>query len=309
MSLKRIIRKKKEKKGNLNLLLESGEIRDIKLAKDLTKDHIKYYWDYYSELALQREQKIEEIKSSLVLSSISDFSFKNWQRVVRWKYSYHPLCVQGSIVGIGGRFNIGKGISSSVPNFPALYVGKDKDTSLQEALCHQQMKKSKLTSREFALASPDSIVIISVDGFLEKVVDLTKPKTLKLFFKQIEDVTVSNYLIKRAEKLNLPFPNTIKTEKLLLQTLLDYDWNKAPNMYDIPSNSQIFGHLVFQAGIEGILYPSKYTEQSCLAIFPENFVNTQSYISILDPPSPKTPTRVDSSNWKDTLLGFKEIEN
>lgn len=77
----------------------------------------------------------------------------------------------------------------------------------------------------------------------------------------------------------------------------------------MPSNSQIFGHLVYLAGIEGILYKSKLTEKNCLVIFPSNFVGTESYIALDDdPPHPLVPTRIDETNWKKTEINFHELQ-
>ena len=78
--------------------------------------------------------------------------------------------------------------------------------------------------------------------------------------------------------------------------------------WDVPSNSQIFGRLVYDAGIEGILYPSALTGKDCLAVFPRNFANTSSFIVLDDPPPiEKVPTRIDATNWRLSELTFEEI--
>jgi hypothetical protein len=81
-----------------------------------------------------------------------------------------------------------------------------------------------------------------------------------------------------------------------------------PSGYDIPSNSQIFGHLVYLAGIEGILYPSKFTNEPCLIIYPRNFIATDSFILMDDEvPHPKVPTKIDAFNWRLSEMDAKEI--
>jgi hypothetical protein len=56
---------------------------------------------------------------------------------------------------------------------------------------------------------------------------------------------------------------------------------------------------VANAGIEGILYPSKFTNKKCLAIYPQNF-DSQSFI-IVDGDAPVGATsRLDANGW--TLL-------
>ncbi|WP_428412340.1 RES family NAD+ phosphorylase [Legionella sp.] len=91
-------------------------------------------------------------------------------------------------------------------------------------------------------------------------------------------------------------------------TLLTHEWRQFPSNYDIPANSQIFGHIVHQAGIEGILYPSKLTGSLCLVVFPKNFVSTDSYLKLDDEvPHEKVPTRIDASNWRICDLEAKEV--
>ena len=50
------------------------------------------------------------------------------------------------------------------------------------------------------------------------------------------------------------------------------------------------------AGIEGILYPSKFTGKKCLAIYPQNF-DSDSFIAV----DGNTPTgaisRLDANSW------------
>jgi hypothetical protein len=98
------------------------------------------------------------------------------------------------------------------------------------------------------------------------------------------------------------------TSDELLNTLHQPDWRKIPSNCDVPSNSQIFGHLIYSAGIEGILYPSKFTEKLCLAVFPRNFVATDSFVALDDEvPHPKVPARIDASSWRLCEMGAKEI--
>ena len=79
----------------------------MRSAKKRTQDLIDYHWAYYSELALQRNHNIEEIKRALISASSSDFSFSGWQRAVKYQYSLHPLGTMGSLSYVGGRFNCG----------------------------------------------------------------------------------------------------------------------------------------------------------------------------------------------------------
>lgn len=280
-------------------LLEQGSLQDMRNAKSRTADELKYSWDYYSELALQRSQVQDELTQALIKSCTSNYQFKGWQRAVKWKYSRHPLSAVGSLTYIGGRFNTGVDVNSEVPTFPAIYLARDKDTALQETLGQTKMKNSRLTPRELALTDPQSEAIVSVSGVLEKVFDLSGSNSLKCFTDLIKNFHFSHGLKASAKNLGLSQPTVIKRPQELLNSLLKNDWRHEPSLYDVPANSQIFGYLVYQAGIEGILYPSKLTGKNCLAVFSRNFNMSSSYIELDDePPDDKVPRKIDSSNFR-----------
>ena len=68
--------------------------------------------------------------------------------------------------------------------------------------------------------------------------------------------------------------------------------------FDVPSNSQIFGQMIYASRISGILYYSSITKKECLAIFPTNFKNSSSFIELIDePPNKQVPKKIDSSNF------------
>ena len=73
------------------------------------------------------------------------------------------------------------------------------------------------------------------------------------------------------------------------------------NLVDIPSASQIFGHIVYSSNIQGILYQSKYRQDQCLAIFPKNFSEEPGHIELSDSPSKGIITRLDRETWQDLL--------
>ena len=111
-----------------------------------------------------------------------------------------------------------------------------------------------------------------------------------------------------AHELGQPNPEIIKTTKQLLASLLLPNWRDIPNRFDVPSNPQIFGHLVCMAGIEGILYPSKLTNEPCLVVFAQNFFATDSYLQLDDePPHPQVPVRIDGTNWRLSELTPSEV--
>jgi len=301
-------RTNKQKKTTVTYLLELGTLKGMQQAKEKTTDLLQYHWNNYSELALQRSQIQGELKQALLKNCASNYVFKKWQRTTKWKYSFHPLSTVGSLSYVGGRFNTGSNVNSEVPSFPALYIACDKDTCLQEALGQVVGEDCPLTSRELSLTNPQSEATVSVSGELEKVFDLRSSAHLEEFVELIKDFKISKALKDLAKSLNWPQPSVVQQPEKLLETLLIENWREAPSQYDIPANSQIFGHLIFNAGIEGILYPSKLTGKDCLAIFPRNFAVTSSYIALDDePPHPNIPQKIDSENWRVCDLSSEEI--
>lgn len=297
-----------KKLQNVKYLLESGTLSGMQAAKQKTKDLLKYHWNYYSELARQRSLIQDEIKAALTQKSIS-YEFTKWQRALKYKYGLHPLSTVGSLSDVGGRFNTGKNVNPEVPSFPGLYLAKNKDTALQEHLGQEVTKPSaKLNARELALTNPASEVIVSVSGKLDKVFDLRNASNLMPFLKLIKNFLLSKELIALSRELGEKEPKTVRTRKMLLDTLLDHKWRVMPTCYDIPSNSQIFGHLIYMAGIEGILYPSKFTNALCLIIYPRNFSATESFISIDDEvPHPNVPKKIHGANWQLSEKDAKEV--
>lgn len=295
-------------KFSISHLLEAGTLESMRHAKQATTEYLKYYWRHYAELAGQRSTIKESIDQALIQTCIS-YEINNWQRAVKYKYGLHPFSTLGSLVSIGSRFNTGSDVNSEVLSFPALYLAQDKDTALQEHLGQQACKPGfKLSPREVALINPNSETIVSVSGKFDKIFDLTNAKNLKHFVDLVKNFKFSKELIDLAQKLGIPKPEIIKTSNMLIRTLLHPDWRQYPRNCDVPSNPQIFGQLIYLAGIEGILYPSKFTGKLCLALFPRNFVGTDSYINLDDEvPHPKVPTRIDAASWRLCEMDAKEI--
>ncbi|HVE44067.1 MAG TPA: RES family NAD+ phosphorylase [Gammaproteobacteria bacterium] len=293
---------------SVQYLLESGTLNDMRAAKQITAALVKYQWDYYAELAYQRNAVQDEIKTALVQTCIS-YTFSKWQRAIKYKYCLHPLSTIGSLSFIGGRFNTGSEVNREVPIFPSLYLAQDKDTALQEHLGQEiTLSDSKLTSREIALAHPSSEAIVSVSGKLDKVFDLTSADNLTPFVDLIKNFKLSDELRAAAKFLMIEDPDIVKDACSLQKTLLHHDWRQRPSNYDVPANSQIFGHLIYSAGIEGILYPSKLTQKPCLAVFLRNFVGTDSFVMLDDEvPHLKVPRKIDGTNWRISELEIKEI--
>ncbi len=280
-------------------LLETGTLPDLLRAKDLTQKILEYHWEFYSELAYQRKQIADEITKALNERATGPFSFSKWQRAVKYRYSLNPLSVLGSLRDPGGRFNIGEINSNYFPAFPALYLAKEKETTLGEILGNEPAENSKLSALDRALTKTDSITIVSVSGSLEKVFDLREAQALDRFIDLIKGFSISDAILKKARNVGEPIPVIIKDVDSLVKSILDPSWRIAPMRFDVPSNSQIFGQLISSAQIEGIVYPSAVDGKDCLAVFPRNFEATNSYVQLDDEtPDPNVLKRLDAATWR-----------
>ncbi len=276
--------------------LDSGRISDIAKSKALFQQLVEFHWAYYSELEFQRNQIREQLKSSL-REKAQPFEFSKWQRSVKYRYCLDPLSTKGSRVDPGGRFNVGEIDPLRYPVFPALYIAADKRTALAESL-GQEERTGSLTPEELSLTKPDSITVVSVTGALESVIDIRDRNNLASFVSLIKDFKLSPSLILRARKLSFSPLHLVRTVKELGIVLEQRNWREWPRLYDVPSSCQVFGGLAMNAGIEGILYNSAATQRACLAVFPQNFLNSSSYVELDDvAPVEEVPRRVDSSNF------------
>ena len=275
--------------------LESGFVADIPRSRALYEQLRQFHWEFYSELAYQRDKIYDSLKASL-RERAEPFRLSKWQRAVKYKYALHPLGTSGSIVDPGGRFNIGEIDPTRYPVFPALYVAEDKGTALAELL-GRSTSTGSLTPEELALTKPDSIAAISVSGHLDAILDIREGSNLATFVALIKGFRVKPALMSRARALNFPL-SIIRTVQELTSALQIAEWRSWPALFDVPAVCQIFGRIAFDAQIEGILYKSVLTQKPCLAIYHQNFRNSSSYVELDDPvPREWIVRRLDSSNW------------
>lgn len=288
-------------------LLEKTNLNEMRRIKRDFRKLLAFHWDYYSELARQREEHQEEIKKIILEKATDDFIFNGWQRAVKWKYSNHPLCTIGSRSDPGGRFNIGDINTNLIPKFSALYIAKERDTALLELL-GQESEEDELTCYDKALTNKASVAVISIKGQLETVLDIRKANTLVKINNLMKKFKVSPALKKKARALQQPNPGVIQTAKKLQTSLLEPNWRRSAMRFDVPANPQIFGQMIKSTGVCGIVYSSKMNGEDCVVIFPENLTNTDSFIELCDPPpDPNTPKRIDSSNFADCEKLYNEF--
>jgi hypothetical protein len=143
-------------------------VGDIPKSKALYLQHLKFQWNYYSEIAFQRAQIYPELQKALIEQATGDFAFEKWQRAVKYRYALQPLNARGSLSEAGGRFNAGEIDTARFTAFPALYVAQDKQTA-EDELLSRDVKGALFSPEELALARASSITVVSLSGRLEMV--------------------------------------------------------------------------------------------------------------------------------------------
>jgi len=285
-------------------LLDQFSIKDLDQWEEQKEKILRYHWDLYSALAYERKKISDQLHLALLEGACKPYEFEGWQRQVRYKYALTPLSPKGSLFEPGGRFNIPQMNLEQIPSFPALYIAEDKETVLQEAGQHLDSKIPKgLSALDLSLIRKDSISIVSVHGELQSIIDLGKLKRLKPFLDLIKNFSIPKNVLQTAKKLGIKPPGVVKNLKVLGEQLLEPNWRSACMQLDVPANCQIFGQLVSSAGIEGILYPSKFTRKNCLAIYPQNF-DLGSFIAVKGDAPESAVVRLDAENWKSLQATF-----
>ena len=292
-------------KQSQSFLIDKFSVMDIRKWQVMKDNVLKFNWDYFSDLAYQRAKISEKIRNSLLDAVIRNFKFEHWQRAVKYKYALNPFSTLGSLIDPGGRFNIGDINPSQFSPFPALYIASDKITALQELLSQKIAADQESQAFDFALTNTSSVANISISGNLASVIDLNEQDKMQNFVDLIKNFTISDHLKINAKTIGLPSPNLTRTVPVLIDTLLLPNWRECPMQYDIPANSQIFGQLIVDAGIEGILYKSKFSGNNCLAIFPQNFdEHSGSFIQLDDEaPAEIKIRRLDAKIWNELKEG------
>lgn len=275
--------------------LDTFSIEELEAWQIEKEKILRYHWDLYSALAYERAKMGDHLRTALLEAGNKRFEFNGWQRQVRYQFTLSPFSPKGSLIEPGGRFNIPQINPDQIPPFPALYIAEDKETTLQEA-GQGAKKKGPLSSLDLALIRKESITIVAVKGCLGSFIDLSKPQSLKKFLNLIKNFSIPARLLQEAKQLKIQSPIQVKNLETLMKTLLEPNWRVMPMQFDIPANCQIFGQMVAHAGIEGILYPSKFTGKKCLAIFPHNF-NSESFIAVDGEFPAEAIARLDHQNW------------
>lgn len=282
-------------------LLDSVRPRAIKRWIKLHDQIIDYTAEHFSYFAYRRSKVMEELKTSLRDNSIN-FEFNNWVRVVSQEFSNTPLSTIGSYISFpGGRFNIGNIDPQRFPQFPALYLASESATAFLEMKgLEPEENHEGLTGSELSVAGNFSH--FKVQGELINVLDLTNEENLRPFYNLIKDIKLPIYYIKKARELKSSAMPPVKNLQELLSTIFEPNWRLMPMQFDVPANSQILGQIAQSAGLEGILYPSIKTQKIILAAYPQNFINSDSFIEIEGRVAKTVEhTRIDKNTFKNYL--------
>ncbi len=297
MSKRRPSRRKSKGQPSF-FILDRFSLDDIRRWKAVRDKILQYHWEYYSSLTYQRSRVGDPLRAALAEAVEGPFVFEGWQRVVKYQYALTPLSLAGSLTDIGGRFNIGDIDPVRFTPFPALYIAADRETALQETLGQPAATEAELSALEFALTASDSISIVAVNGTLESVINLNHPEKLEKFVRLIKDFVVAGKLSQMTKECGWEPPELIRTVPQLMGGMLYRDWRQWANLYDVPVSSQIFGQLAVSAGIEGIIFPSKFNGRDNLVIFPQVF-SGDSYVALAGAvPAEVAVKRLDASTAK-----------
>jgi hypothetical protein len=188
-------------------------------------------------------------------------------------------------------------------SIPALYCAESYKTAYLEKFgAFEKGNKTDFAGHEFALRNPTSFSVVQLNGTVNNVFDLRRVSNLKPFVKIIEKSGLPHELTALAKMLGIPAPYLVMNTRQLMMTFLTSDWRSLPVQFGIPSNPQIFGNLLRNAGFEGILYPSSKGNENCLAIFPENLTGSDSFVELADEaPTSVSNTRLDSKTWRNFI--------
>lgn len=205
-------------------------------------------------------------------------------------------------MGFGGRFNFGALINPAQFNpFSALYLAQNHRVAISEKYGVCAQGSSQLSESELGLG-PSSHHFVRVEGRIQNVLDVRKTVSLKKFVNVIKSLHIDKHTDNLAIRAGIKPMTAIKRPKELKSNLHDRDWRAAPTQVNLPSNSQVFGKLVYESGIEGIIYESVRGDGSCLTVFPENFAQSESMVRLQDEmPGSVTPIELTKETWHELL--------
>jgi hypothetical protein len=184
--------------------------------------------------------------------------------------------------------------------FPALYLAENYQTAYEEKFGTAPPTESGLEGHELALREPDSFSAVNISGKAFNLFDLRSASNLRKFVKIVSKFEMPNELEELARSVGIRGPLLVTKPGEFKRSLLAQDWRLYPSQYEIPANSQAFGRLLLESRFDGVIYPSTKGPRNCLALFPTNFSESESYVKVTDKTPPgATKLKLDSSTWKE----------
>ena len=251
-----------------------------------TNEHLKFWKEFQSYLANEREQKIDELKDCLWAARSNELALSDCSRIVDSEWSNLPLSSMGSIKRKpGGRFNFG-GISSFHADFEALYIADHHDTAFLEKF-HRSPGETVENDRtifhpqDFALMDIGGYVHFKINARLKSVLDLRNPQALAKFAEVISSIDATEYFHSWAKSERISMAMVTDTETLN-KFVYEANYTQWAIWLDQPSISQWIGHYARLAGISAIVYHSVRNTESGTnyAIFSDNLEATNSYVEL-----------------------------
>lgn len=276
--------------GNAPGLLELDRFSTVSLERwrRLSADLDEINDLLYFGIEPQRQRHRDEMLAALQSVPPLSIQFSRWSRLVSYQYSLTPLSAAGSLTNYGGRFNIGTDVDKAMRSpWPALYLAENLETAFREKF---QIERGELvdglTPEELALESTVSFSAVFVDGQMERVFDVGDPKSLEALCKVLRKITLPAEVrtILRRLQLTPQHVYMLRSPRQLQDEILTKNWRGAPVQFGVPAPSQILAGLIYDAGYEGIRYPSTKNGTSCLAVFPSNIASAHSYVELSDSP-------------------------
>jgi hypothetical protein len=284
--------------------LERFSLADLRHWKRLSPLLDQLQRELYYGLESQRAAHREELLAALRQQRAASLDIAGWVRIVDYQYCLEPLSPRGSVRRYGGRFNIGPEVGEgSFRTFPALYLAENLETAFRERFqLEQAANVDGLSAEELSLQTPGGFLVAGLKGRVESVFDIRDPKALNPFVDIIARFRLPDRVRALCKALNMPTTYLIRSPTQLQRALMARDWRAWPIQFDVPSNSQVFGQLVRDAGFEAVLYGSSKNSQRCIALFPENMRASQSRVELAGPYPHEVAAPVLNSETVEQLL-------
>ncbi len=296
--------KRKQPIRIVEYLLDKFDQIDIRSWKRFSDRDEEYHVRLFHHLEALRSIHKNELHDALHPAKATAKKAGSWYRIVDFRYSNEFLSSKGSMRK-RGRFNIGEDLDPrQYPPFPALYIAESYTTAYSERFGGSPgASTTGLKGHELTLRDPPSFTNVKLSFELSNIFDLSKASNLHEFSKVVSKFGMPDDLKKLGKSIGTPLPYLIRQAGQLRKILLAQDWSLYPVQYGIPSNPQVFGRTLRDAGFEGVIYPSTKGTAKCIAVFVENLSGSESCIELRDPaPASVAHTRLNSENWQELSL-------